>query len=299
VKEKLPQAYKHGMKYGILIPLLYKNRAIGVVALFSSDERREYSNKLLHTFELFSALATLALRKAQLYDKTEKALEDRDFFISLASHELKTPLTTMHGYIQMLNSKLAYTDSPYAHWVEKLYNESIRLTKMVDELFDIHKIKIDKITYNFQTYAADDIVNDAVQRFKRTYPDRDVEIHDTREEKITIVADYERIVQVILNLLENGAKFSDKATPLIIHLKCTENTVSLSVEDSGKGMSKEEVSRAMKGFYKGMLRDEKEGLGIGLFLAKKIVHHHNGLLTIRSKKNKGTTVTVKLTSFAC
>src|SRR3989344_2861390 len=128
-----PEFKRLGVKSIISIPLTNHGETIGVLSLQST--KSEYlTDQELDTLELFGSLASLAIRKTKLYDETKRALEARDLFISMAVYELRTPLTTISGYAQLLHSKLSGSVTPESRWVEELSWEAYRLTLLVNEL---------------------------------------------------------------------------------------------------------------------------------------------------------------------
>ena len=131
-----PRIYALGIKSVIFIPLSYKKKSIGVL-IVHSKKMEYFTRKELRMLLLFGSLATLAIRKSQLYEETQKAVEVRDFFLSLASHEFRTPLTTLNGYIQMLSEKIGKTNSTESKWIQNVADEGFRLANLVKELLEI------------------------------------------------------------------------------------------------------------------------------------------------------------------
>lgn len=287
-----PEIRRLGLKSGIFIPLSYHKKSLGVLAL-NSRKREKFSSKEINVLKLFGSVATLAIRKAQLYGETKKALETRDLFISMAAHELRTPLTSVNGYIQLLHSKLSATKTPESRWVEQLYWESIRLTKLVNELLEINQIKSGRLDYFLKECSMRGIMHRIANEFHFAYPDRELVFNDQLKEKLDLViGDYDKILQVISNLVSNAVKFSPVDSPITINLKSRPPDLLLEVKDQGIGIPKGEMDKIFDGYYKAE-RNSKEGMGLGLFIAKKIVRELRGSIQIKSVVNKGTTAKVK------
>ncbi|MCL5784868.1 MAG: GAF domain-containing sensor histidine kinase [Patescibacteria group bacterium] len=277
----------------IILPLSDRIKPIGVIS-FMSLKNKFFSEKEKDMLKLFAPLVVLTIRKAQLQFQAQKAMETRDLFISMAAHELKTPLTTINGYTQLLYSKLAETNTPESRWIEELSWESYRLGQLVNELLEIDRIRTGKFRYVWEECYLKEIVDKALLDFRFIRPHNKI----LMENKLMpghdrIIGDYNKLLQTILNLLDNAAKFSPLDKSIVISLKHKSGYVICQVKDQGKGISKKDLPRVCQMFYRGG-NHSGEGMGVGLFLAKNIVAQHRGIINIRSKENKGTTVEVKL-----
>lgn len=289
-----PELIKLGIKTSIFIPLSYQNKAIGVLTV-NSKSKLTSSTKELKILQLFGAMASLAIRKVQLYTETKNALEVRDMFIALASHELRTPLTSMNGYIQLLHSKLSKDDSSEGRWIRELYDESGRLTNLVKELLEINRIKQGQLNYVLRSCHFHEVVEKAVERVKFINPERKIvytnEIEDAKDE---IIADPEKIMQMVGGLLNNAIRYSAVNTEITVTLRASEELLHLKIEDEGEGIHQDDLPHIFEEFYKRVKNSEKQGMGIGLLLAKHIITYHKGKIAINSELGKGTTVEVTL-----
>lgn len=288
-----PPIKKQGIKSIVHIPLSYKDKSIGVLTVHAMT-KKDFSNREMEFFKLFGSLASLAIRKLQLYDETKSALEIRDMFISLVSHELRTPLTSINGYIQLLHGKMAKQDTIEAKWMKELYLESKRLTDLVMELLEINRIKQGQLQFNLMECYFSDIVKRAIKKMAISFPDRKVElINKTKTGKDMIIGDGNKLLQVILSLLANAAKFSPADSTIIVTLNSKKKLVTLQVTDKGVGIARKDIKRIFDGFYKG-IHEHKEGMGVGLLLAKQIINYHRGEIALQTKEKKGTTVEIIL-----
>lgn len=296
IKNINPILKKLDINSTVFIPLSYKNKAIGVLSI-DSVKRDTFSTRDLEILKLFSSMATMAIRKTELYTETQNALEMRDLFISLASHELRTPLTSINGYIQLLHNKFANKETSEAKWIRELYSESIRMTNLVKELLEINRIKQGQLNYNFIECDLAKIINDGIERVQFIKEDRKIIVKNkiTGENGI-VIGDYDKLLQMISAVLSNAIKFSRNDTTIDISLHIQKSNLLLSIRDEGEGIRKDEMARVFEEFYKGSnsLRNQKEGLGIGLLLAKHIAASHKGEITIKSQENEGTEVQIRL-----
>lgn len=289
-----PDIVRFGVKSSIFIPLLYRNKGIGVLILQSHRDRYFTNQAELNALKLFGSFASLAIRKMQLYGEAKQSLEIRDLFISMAAHELRTPITAINGYTQLLKSKVTPDSFPYYKWLEELSWEVIRLTLLVNELLEINKVRDGQLHYTFRECTIREIIRRAINNIGFVYPHRKIVVEDN-DEKVDdiIIADFDKLMQVIINILKNAARFSPPSSSITIFLHFTKSYCIIRITDKGKGISKEDKKRVFEKYYKGKNTAE-EGMGIGLYLAKNIVMLHHGTLVIDSEVNTGTVVTMKL-----
>lgn len=290
-----PELIEQGIKWSIFIPLSYEQKSIGVLIL-NAKEDTTLDPSEIHVLKLFGAMASLAIRKNQLYAETKNALETRDLFISLASHELRTPLTSLNGYIQLLHTRLGKGTSVEAKWINELYEESKRLTNLVTELLEVNRIKQGQLQFHLTECQIDTIIVTAVERYKIVNPEKEVTVtSECAEGTNTIIGDPEKLLQMITALISNADKFSPKNTKIEITTKQTKSQAIIEIKDQGDGISRQNIKRIFDPFYKG--ENAKEGLGVGLLLAKHIITYHHGAINVKSKVNKGTTVEVRFPLF--
>jgi signal transduction histidine kinase len=276
------------------LPLSYKNKSIGVLTLLSL-KREHFTPERMDILKLFASLATLAIRKTQLYDETKKALETRDLFISMAAHEFRTPLTSINGYSQLLFHKLANQNTPEARWSEQLIWECIRLTNLISGILEINKIKSGQLEYVWKECNLTEILERTINGFKFAYPKHQIIFkNDSQENKpVMVIGDFDKLLQVFSNILDNAGKFSDENSTVVVDLKVKNPYVLIKIRDQGEGIERGHIPRLFKEFNK-LTGEEKRGMGTGLFLAKYIISAHHGLINIFSTKKKGTTVEIKL-----
>lgn len=279
----------------IIVPLSYRNKSIGVLTILSS-KNSHFSEKELNILKLFVPMASLAIRKTQLHDEMKKALELRDVFISMAAHELRTPLTTISGYIQLLYNRMAGEKSSESRWVEELSWESQRLNMLVNELLEVSQIKNGELSYVLKECNLGAIISRAIVGLQFTYPRHKVIFYNfvKKENHDLIIGDFDKLLQVFNNVLENAAKYSEIDQNIEVSLHEKNKFLVTSVTDYGKGIAKKDLPNIFEGFYRSKSAHQREGMGIGLYLAEDIVTRHKGLIKAKSKINKGTLIEIKL-----
>ncbi|HSW97866.1 MAG TPA: HAMP domain-containing sensor histidine kinase, partial [Candidatus Saccharimonadales bacterium] len=282
------------IKLLVIVPLIHAQQPLGFIFLYYTNKNSLETNEI-ELLSIYKNAAVLALTKAKLQEQSQKALEIRDRFISLASHELRTPLTSIHGYIQLLHTKVKDKDSVESRWVQELYIESIRMTQLVKELLDVNRIKQGQFAFVFSEVPMHEVVTRAIDRYRLTNADHPFILQSkVLNHQSVVVGDFDKLVEMVSGLLGNAVKFSKPGEKIVISLKQTPNAISLEVKDTGKGISKKDIAAIFNGFYKAENASYIEGMGVGLLLAQHIVDNHRGKLKIKSKENKGTSVTVSL-----
>ena len=289
-----PEFLKTEVKSTIMSPLINRGKSMGV--MLSTSSTKKFSEEDLPKYRTMGIISAMAIRKAQLYKELYDAISTRDLFISLASHELKTPITTISAYIQLLKRRIKKNEKIEENWLDNLLNELERLTALIDELLVLERVSSGKLDYIFEPSSIKEIIKHSIRTFKAKYPDRKVKFIDELEEKNdVIIADFNKMIQVIINLLDNAAKYSDKDIDLRLYLN-KYGKITIEVEDKGQGIPPKDKPKVFKSFYKGA-NHTKEGMGLGLYLSQRIVNKHKGKIKIDSKINRGTKVEILLPLF--
>lgn len=225
-----------------------------------------------------------------------KRLEQRkDDFIKMASHELKTPITSINGYVQLLLNIYNDTDDQKLHLAKQTVKSSLntiakqvtKLTRLVSELLDLSKIESGKLELHKTEFNLADLVEETVQDVRHTTSKHAIIVHNEFEGKI--VADKDRIAQVVMNFLTNAIKYSPNGDSVEVFVEGDTSFASVRVKDYGIGIDKKDHQRIFERFYRVEGRSEQTfpGFGIGLFIASEIVHRHNGTITVKSQKGRG------------
>lgn len=288
-----PELKRFGYEEVVFIPISDHEGSIGTLSVMMPKEKA-FSDKELKALGVFGSYASLAIRKAHLFEEIKEALETRDLFISMAAHELRTPLTTISGYVQLLRTKFAKVEATEARWVEELSWEVSRLTQLVNELLEVGRINSGKLQYVWREQGLKQIIRRGIQDFQFSYPQHKVVFLDQiGNNRDILVGDFDKLLQVVINLLDNAGKFSPPGSEITVGLKFRSPYFILTIRDWGRGIAKKDLPHVFEGFYRG--KDvAREGMGLGLFLAKNIVEEHHGSVHMHSRPNKGTLVEVQL-----
>lgn len=225
-----------------------------------------------------------------------KELEERkDEFISIASHELKTPVTALKMYIQFLEKKISRTKGleDTAHSLEKMEQQVERLTDLVNDLLNLSRIQAGKLAFRYDYFDLFAVVKEHVENVQASQDTHTVLLEGGIREKVW--GDSDRIGQVVINLLTNAVKYSPKAKKVIVTIRKRKHDVVVNVRDFGIGISKKDRDLIFERFYQAGGKEKPSvGLGIGLYLSKEIIARHNGKIWVESEKGKGSTFSFSL-----
>ncbi|HTB51808.1 MAG TPA: PAS domain S-box protein [Ferruginibacter sp.] len=225
----------------------------------------------------------------------KKLEQQKDFFISMASHELKTPITSIKGYVQILQSM--HKDSPDTFLKTSLgtINKQIgTLTKLIADLLDMSKIKTGSLQLNKEHFSINDMIHETIEEIKHAQPSYRFFFYPETES--IVYADRLRVAQVLINFLTNAIKYSPHSNMVTVRSAIIDNNVIVSVIDSGIGISKQDQEKIFERFYRVEGKDENTfpGFGIGLFIAAEIIHRHNGKIQVESEPGKGSAFSFSL-----
>ena len=232
------------------------------------------------------------LQLAEYSEKVKELSDKKDEFIALASHELKTPLASIHGYLQIMERLIS--NEQQKKFMTKASQQVLKLTSLVNDLLDISKIEAGKLKFNITEYDLHQVVTEAVELLQYSAEKHEIIFHTNTAECI-LLGDGRRIEQVIINLLTNAIKYSPAASKVEVSLKAAEHEVLISVRDFGPGVPSDKLQSIFTRFFR---LDEAtpniSGLGIGLYLAKEIVSRHQGAIWAESELGKGSVFYVSL-----
>lgn len=286
-----PEIAKSEVHSFVNLPLTYQKRSIGVLNL-QTQKRNYFTKRRIEILKLFGSMATLAIRNNQLYSTTIDALKARDLFISMAAHELRTPVTSINGYVGLVQERLDQDKLPKAEWLKNILSKTHQLTEVVNRVLEVDKIKTEKFEYKWKEWDAGLVVKKAIEIFTSIYPNRKIILNNSLSEA-SLIADIDKISQALVNILINAAQNSHTDEEISINTASKKNHISFQIMDHGKGIPKNELERIFDQFYKGK-GSRKESLGLGLFISKAIITQHQGKIRARSKEGAGTTFEVRL-----
>lgn len=224
-------------------------------------------------------------------DEMKRLDEHKNDFIKIANHELKTPLTTIKGYVQLLKRMRGNSDDQFlVNSLNTIENQVNKLNLLMGELLDISRIDSGKLPLHKDNFSLVKLVTETIEDIKAAEQSHQINFKLRHVSDIEVFADKDRITQVLNNLLTNAIKYSPTEKNVNVNLFVDENCAVVSVQDFGIGMDEEELIKIFDRFYRVSGEDEMTfpGFGIGLFIVKDIMDRHEGKIWAESKKNKGS-----------
>jgi PAS domain S-box-containing protein len=218
-----------------------------------------------------------------------KELDKRkDEFISMASHELKTPVTSLKGFLGLLQRRLTLQrDEKALHYLARMDAQVTKLTKLINDLLDLSKMQTGQLDYREERFDLDELVQEIVETVQETTQTHHLLLEGQTQAEVS--GDRDRIGQVLINLLNNAIKYSPQGDRVLVRVAISQNKALVSVQDFGIGIAKEHQHKIFERFYQVTDAEEKTypGLGIGLYISYEIVKRHSGQMWVESKKGEG------------
>jgi PAS domain S-box-containing protein len=218
----------------------------------------------------------------------------RDEFISTASHELKTPITSQKMYGELLEQLIEKNGhTQYKLYIQKMNAQTVKLEKLINDLLELSRVQTGHLRLENEPFIIDSLVYEVVDDIQ-AITKHNIICKGKTEKKIR--GDKNRIEQVLMNLLSNATKYSPKAKKIVVSLTVKKDNVVISVQDFGIGIAKEYHEKIFERFFRVTGLDEKTypGMGIGLDFSQEIVNRHQGTMWVESEKDKGSTFYVAL-----
>jgi PAS domain S-box-containing protein len=221
-------------------------------------------------------------------DEQKVKEQKKDEFISIASHEMKTPLTTANAYIQLLEASLNEENNNATLYAKKAGSSIKRLNALITELLDVSKINNGRLNYNISTFNFDEMIDSSVENIQHSSLSHLIIKSGNVQQQIS--GDKERLQQVVINLLSNAIKYSPGTGKVFIDIEKANDEIKVAVKDSGIGISKDNLKKIFQRYYRVEEQAVQfQGLGIGLFISSEIIERHHGNLWAESELGKGST----------
>ena len=313
----LDQLSPYDMRGMLVAPMFVGDQLVGILSLDYGGIEHEYTAEEMALAEAIAKLAALVIeRERLLYERAkaqanELALREAnrrmDEFLGVVGHELRTPLTAINGNIQLAERQLKKSindDGTYAddlasklELVQNLLGRAGRQVKLqnrlVGDLLDVSSIQANKIAQKLEPCDLASIVREAVQNQSQMTPTRIIRLQIPAEATVPVVADLDRIGQVITNYLSNALKYSPADQPVEVSLAVEGKMARVSVRDEGPGLSAEEQQSIWERFYQveriKVQSGSAGGLGLGLHICRTIIEQHQGQVGVQSTPGEGST----------
>jgi signal transduction histidine kinase len=227
-------------------------------------------------------IGTLIRNFNSLLQKIKENERRKDEFIGVASHELKTPLTSIKGYLEMLT--MVEMEQPKKQMVERAFANARKLEKLIQELLDVSKMQVGQLQLQLSAFDLGELIQETVTAFRIVSRTHVIVVEELPKFR-RVVADRQRIEQVLVNLLSNAVKYSPGEEKVVV--SCEERPVEVIVEvrDLGPGIPRGEEEVIFDRFYRSKeVAEHISGFGLGLYICRDIIRRHNGNIWVESRE---------------
>jgi PAS domain S-box-containing protein len=295
-----PILRRKGIRSMLGVPLLVEGRVLGVLHVGSLHARR-FTDEDMSFLQIAADRVALAIDHATLYEAAERARHAaesaghevllRDEFLSIAAHELRTPITGLRTAVYVLRRPLERGEVPPADRLAQMTGiidrEADKLTRLVAQLFDVSRLEGGKLELELAEVDLVELTRTVIERIRLQAPLAAIELRGV--DSLRTGADSLRLEQVLVNLLDNAIKYSPGDAEITV--ECTRpdaNLAQITVRDRGIGLPSEERERIFERFYRAETGERSVGLGLGLYLSRQLVERHGGRIWAESPADGGT-----------
>lgn len=246
-------------------------------------QRREVEYSSFSDFMPGCSLCTLR-------DITDRKIEEKrqEYYLGILGHELKTPLAGIKAFAQITQRRIKKDNTKNLdYYLFRIDSQVDKLNKFINQLLDVTRIKAGKLTIYKEVFNFEELINEIIENFRETA--KDYKFIKKGNAKINIIADMNRIEEVITNLISNAIKYSPNNNKVIINILHDKKNVTLSVRDFGVGIPKEKQNKIFEPFFRvGMKGEMDSGLGLGLYISSEIIKLHGGSMWVESTIDNGS-----------
>ncbi len=245
--------------------------------------------------DLFQSFES-ARKQLQKSEETKKKFEqNRNELISNISHDLKTPITTIKGYVEGVMDGVPKSKEKKDKYLQTIHQNAVHMESLIEDLFLLSKFDLDQSLYQFENINIKDYLADSYEELRFNLEEKGIRLDfEARyNEKIPVKADRQQLKRVILNIINNAINYKNNTNPVIkMILTETEDEAQIEIRDNGKGIPEDLLSKIFDRFYKAdkARSDHASGTGLGLYIAQKIILDQNGHIWVKSKTGHGTSI---------
>jgi signal transduction histidine kinase/FixJ family two-component response regulator len=281
----------------VAFPVPVYDEIYGVMEFYGANQAKDE--------DLSKVVTAVASQTGQFIERMEalrlaqEAIDARNEFLSIASHELKTPITSLRLQLEMTRrtvkpeENLSPNPSKLAKVLDKSTVQVTRLTNLVEQLLDLSQLQADKLRINFESVNIANLVRETVERLYHQFSEAGSTVTLKLNNDLSIQCDRFRVDQVVTNLLTNAIKYG-RGKPVEIVVDENMGSARILVKDSGIGIEKEKIEKIFDRFERAVNAGATQGLGLGLYISKQIVKAHHGSISVDSELGVGSKFTVQL-----
>ncbi|WP_437539212.1 ATP-binding sensor histidine kinase [Sorangium sp. So ce726] len=286
-----------GTRSSVIAPLVARGQAIGMLTVVSSAPERRYGDADVALVQEVARRAAIAIDNARLYSAAQEAVRVRDEFLTVATHELNTPMTsltlTLEAMDRALRSGRSWDPQAMGRQVDRALRQAARLTRLNSELLDVSRINAARLRLDVAEVDLGEIVRDVLARFKLDLARAGCSVSLREGGRIVGLWDGSRVDQIVSNLLANAIKFG-AGKPVEISVGEAAGAARLSVRDHGIGIDPARQGQIFERFERAVSDRHYGGLGLGLYISRRIAEAHGGSIRVESALGAGATFIVEL-----
>lgn len=282
-----------GLRSVMLVPIVVGAEAAGVISFVAAESGRRYGPADLRLAQEIARRAALAIKDARLYAQAQEAISARDMFLSVASHELKTPLTALSMHVEALRRWFGRGTADLERRVQMVARQVMRMRRLVDQLLDTSRVTTGRLELERETFDVCELVREVAERFEEEAARSGVTLDVRTPGPVRGNWDRMRLDEVITNLLANALRHGAGA-PVRILVENLGSRVRLVVQDEGPGVPERDQERVFERFERAVPDQGAGGLGLGLWIVRQIVEAHGGHIELKSRPGAGARFSLDL-----
>jgi signal transduction histidine kinase len=282
----------------MIVPLLARGKIIGSLTFVSAADSQVYGEDDLEVGRELAARAALAIDNARLYHETQAASRAKSDFLAVMSHELRTPLNAIAGYTELLEIGIhgPLTDAQ-RDALQRVSRNQAHLLTLIDDVLRYAQLEAGKVEFALRAVPVDDALAELETFFEPQIRAAGLEfVRNTHTPQLAVVADADKLHQILLNLISNAIKFTPQGGRIMLGSRQEGDLVHVTVEDTGIGIDAEFLDAVFDPFFQGNRRTNRpaSGVGLGLAISRDLARGMGGDLTVRSVASEGAAFTITL-----
>ena len=282
----MPEGHLPVVSY-LAVPVISPSGDVIGGLFFGHSQPRRFSADHEKLLAGIASQAAVAIDNAKLYEEIKTLNSRKDEFIGVAGHELRTPITTIKGYLQLLETQAS--EGMIKDFTEKALRQVNKLNRLITDLLDITRIQAGKLEYNLVRCSLPDLVKESIETVWQIHTSHVIESR-LPDRDLLVIVDSAKIEQVLINFLTNAIKYSPGTNKVFLSVDVEGNRAIVSVRDLGIGIPKQHIPNIFRRYYRvNTTQYVIGGLGIGLYISKEIIDRHNGTIWVESEEGRGST----------
>jgi signal transduction histidine kinase len=294
-----------GIKTLIIYPIFFVSKELGTFVIGLDKKVDDLSETQKETLEQLLDPISIAIDRAQLHDTLKQANEKlkeldrlKDEFISIASHDLRTPIVSIRGYAWLLARQKEKLDKKSQDQLQKLYESSERLIAQVNDMLDVSRIESGRLVMMPEKFDIGHLADTVLKELEGLAESRNIKMKVQSRPDCSVFADQNKMHQVLTNIIGNAIKFTLTGGTITVSAQKKNTEVLVTIADTGIGIKKDDVGKLFSKFGRLDVSSNEvsqiPGTGLGLYISKKFIELSNGTISVESEVGKGTTFAVTL-----